>query len=41
MPDESRYVYIYASLSADEQAWEKLAKEAKALLSKFLVDIDW
>jgi hypothetical protein len=39
MPDKSRYVYLYAPSVADKQRWEKLAKEAKAPLSKFLIEI--
>ena len=39
MPDKSRYVYLYLPSQADKERWEKLAKEAKTPLSKFVIEI--
>jgi hypothetical protein len=39
MPDKSRYVYLYLPSQSDKERWEKLAKEAKAPLSKFIIEI--
>jgi hypothetical protein len=39
MPDKSRYVYLYLPSQSDKERWEKLAKEAKTPLSKFIIEI--
>jgi hypothetical protein len=39
MPDKSRYVYLYLPSSEDKARWEKLAKEAKVPLSKFVIEV--
>jgi hypothetical protein len=39
MPDKSRYVYLYLPSQSDKARWEKLAKEAKTPLSKFIIEI--
>ncbi len=38
-PDKSRYVYLYLPSKADKERWEKLAEQAKAPLSKFIIEI--
>jgi predicted nuclease with TOPRIM domain len=39
MPDKSRYVYLYLPSAEDKARWEKLAKEAKVPLSKFVIEV--
>ncbi|VVB65069.1 Uncharacterised protein [uncultured archaeon] len=39
LPDKSRYVYLYLPSSEDKTRWEKLAKEAGAPLSKFIIEV--
>jgi hypothetical protein len=39
MPDKSRYVYVYLPSAEDKARWEKLAKEAKVPLSKFVIEV--
>lgn len=38
-PDKSRYVYLYLPSKADKERWEKLAKQAKTPLSRFVIEI--
>ena len=38
-PDRSRYVWLYLPSKADKERWQALADEAKAPLSKFIIEI--
>lgn len=39
MPDKSRYVYLYLPSAQDKARWEKLAADAGAPLSKFVIEV--
>lgn len=38
-PDKSRYVYLYLSSADEKRRWEDKAKEVKAPLSRFVIEI--
>ena len=39
MPDNSRYVYLYLPSAEDKARWAKMAEDAGAPLSKFIIEI--
>jgi hypothetical protein len=39
MPDKSRYVYLYLPSATDKARWERMAQEAGAPLSKFIIEV--